>query len=49
MIVSAGIVEVPFGVNPDNPNGAVAVQTNVAPDTFELNVTAVDVAAEQIV
>ena len=44
-----GIELVPLAVKPDTPVVAVAVQANVAPLTFEVNVTAVVVPPEQMV
>ena len=43
------MVPVPEAVKPDTPVVPVAVQAKVAPDTFEVSVTKVVFAPEQIV
>ena len=43
------MVLVPLAVNPDTPVDAVAVQANVAPETFEVRVTCVELPPEQMV
>ena len=43
------MVLVPLLVNPDTPVPAVAVQAKVAPETFEVRVTSVELPPEQMV
>ena len=48
-IACTGMVLVPLAVNPDTPVVAVAVHANVAPPTFDVSVTNVELAPEQMV